>query len=93
MPDADPLGEPTVTNGVALCNLHHAAFDRYLIGFRPDGIVEVRQDVLDDSDGPMLIHGLQGFHGSRLVVPRALASRPDPLLLEARYELFRNSAN
>lgn len=93
MPDADPLGEPTVTNGVALCNLHHAAFDRYLIGFRPDGIVEVRQDVLDDSDGPMLIHGLQGFHGSRLLVPKTSASRPDPLLLEARYELFRNSAN
>ncbi len=91
MPDADPLGEPTVPNGVALCNLHHAAFDRYLIGFRPDGVVVVRQDVLDDSDGPMLIHGLQGFHGSRLFVPKQITLRPDPSLLEARYEMFRGA--
>ena len=64
VPDADPVGAPVVPNGVALCKLHHAAFDRYLIGIRPDCVVEVRRDVLDDTDGPMLIHGLQGFHGT-----------------------------
>jgi putative restriction endonuclease len=31
-----------VPNGVALCKLHHAAFDRYLIGVTPD---------LEDSTG------------------------------------------
>lgn len=36
MPDSDPLGEPAVQNGVSLCRLHHAAFDKYLIGIRPD---------------------------------------------------------
>lgn len=92
MPDADPLGEPSVPNGVALCRLHHAAFDKYLIGIRPDCVIEVRQDVLDESDGPMLIHGLQGFHGARLVVPRRASWRPDPRLLEERYERFRRSA-
>jgi putative restriction endonuclease len=91
MPDADPLGVPVVPNGVALCKLHHAAFDRYLIGIRPDCVVEVRRDVLDESDGPMLIHGLQGFHGTSLLLPRVPALRPDPVLLEARYERFRQA--
>lgn len=91
VPDADPLGAPVVPNGVALCNLHHAAFDRYLIGIRPDCVVEVRRDVLDDSDGPMLIHGLQGFHGTSLLLPRVPALRPDPVLLGVRYERFRQA--
>lgn len=62
VPDADPSGVPSVANGLALCTLHHAAFDRQLIGITPDYIVHVRQDVLKQEDGPMLIHGLQGFH-------------------------------
>ena len=69
----------------------HAAFDRYLIGIRPDCVVEVRRDVLDETDGPMLIHGLQGFHGTSLLLPRIPAHRPDPALLEARYERFRQA--
>lgn len=91
VPDADPLGAPVVPNGVALCRLHHAAFDRYLIGIRPDCVVEVRRDILDEIDGPMLIHGLQGFHGTSLLLPRIPALRPDPVLLEARYERFRQA--
>ena len=88
VPDADPLGAPSVRNGVALCRLHHAAFDRCLIGISPDCVVEVRRDVLDDSDGPMLVHGLQGFHGTTLLVPRSVVQRPDRHLLEVRYEQF-----
>jgi putative restriction endonuclease len=65
--DRDPEGEPTVSNGLALCKLHHAAFDCHIIGVNPDYRVEVRVDVLEEIDGPMLEHGLQGFHGSRLV--------------------------
>lgn len=89
--DADPLGVPQVPNGLALCNLHHAAFDAHLIGIRPDYIVEVRKDVLDEHDGPMLIHGLQGFHGTALLVPRQKESQPDRNLLEERYARFRRA--
>jgi putative restriction endonuclease len=87
--DADPFGVPRVPNGLALCTLHHAAFDAHLIGIRPDYVVQVREDVLDDEDGPMLIHGLQGFHGARLLVPRHATAQPDRQLLEERYALFR----
>jgi len=37
----------------------------------------------------MLIHGLQGFHRSRLFVPANPVARPDRHLLDERYVLFR----
>ncbi len=88
MPDVDPLGAPVVPNGLALCKLHHAAFDQNFIGIRPDLIVKVRQDILDEKDGPMLLHGLQGFHERRILVPRRAEERPQPQLLEERFRRF-----
>jgi putative restriction endonuclease len=81
-------GEPVISNGIALCKLHHAAFDQNIIGIRPDLVIEISRGVLEEIDGPMLRHGLQGFHGSALSIPRAREHRPDRELLEARYELF-----
>lgn len=90
IPDRDPRGEPTTSNGLALCKLHHAAFDRNIVGIRPDSILEIRHDVLDEIDGPMLRHGLQDLNGRRLlVVPRATPDRPDVGFLQERYEVFR----
>ena len=37
------------------------------------------------------LHGLQGFHGTSLLLPRVPALRPAPVLLEARYERFRQA--
>jgi len=54
LPDGHPRGEPVVPNGLALCKLHHAAFDRNFLGLRPDLTVELRPDVLREPDGPML---------------------------------------
>jgi putative restriction endonuclease len=48
--------------------------------------------VLDEEDGPMLIHGPQEFHGAHLLVPRREAWRPDRSLLEERFALFRRAA-
>lgn len=90
--DRDELGIPVVPNGIALCTLHHAAFDAHLIAVRPDYQIEVRQDVLEESDGPMLIHGLQGFHEQRIRVPSRESLRPDARLLEIRYELFQQAS-
>lgn len=86
--DADG-GEPVVSNGLALCKLHHAAFDRHILGIRPDLRIVIRQDVLDDTDGPMLRHGLQGFHHADLgVLPTRRADRPASGFLERRWERF-----
>jgi putative restriction endonuclease len=91
LPDGHPKGEPVVPNGLALCKLHHAAFDRNILGIRPDLIVELREDVLKEIDGPMLKHGLQGFQGSRILVPRREVLRPNREFLEERYESFRKA--
>ena len=53
LPDGHPRGEPFVPNGLALCKLHHAGFDRHVLGVRPDLTVELRPDVLHKPDGPM----------------------------------------
>lgn len=87
-PDSDPGGEPVVTNGVSLCKLHHAAFDQNILGIRPDYVVEIRSDILEEVDGPMLRFGLQEMHGSKINVPRREHLRPDKLALEQRYQSF-----
>ncbi|MGH2757949.1 MAG: HNH endonuclease [Actinomycetota bacterium] len=89
LPDTDPRSAPVVPNGLALCRLHHAAFDRNVLGIRPNYQVEIRRDVLDETDGPMLVHGLQGFQGATLLVPRMERLRPIREFLAERYERFR----
>jgi len=88
IPDGEPDGEAVVSNGLALCKLHHAAYDRFFLGITPDYRIEVRQDVLDEEDGPMLRHGLKGLHGGKLIVPRSAKAKPDPERLEVVYGRF-----
>jgi putative restriction endonuclease len=90
--DGHPRGEPIVPNGLSLCKLHHAAFDRHILGIRPDYVIEIRRDILEETDGPMLLHGLQGVAGSRLILPHGSGNRPRPDFLEERYELFRKAS-
>ncbi len=91
VPDGEEGGEPVVVNGLALCKLHHAAFDAKLVGIRPDYVVEVHPKILEERDGPMLRHGLQGIHRTRLYLPRSSKRRPDPDRLRWRYERFREA--
>jgi putative restriction endonuclease len=88
VPDADLHGVPSVPNGLSLCTLHHAAFDRNLIGITPEYAIQVRRDVLEQEDGPMLVHGLQEFHGTSLFVPPNPVAQPDRRLLDERYADF-----
>lgn len=90
VPDREEAGIASVRNGLALCKIHHAAFDVSVLGIRPDLVVEIRPDLLAEIDGPMLEHGLKGRHGQKLMaVPVTRAHRPDTNLLEQRYERFR----
>jgi len=88
--DSQDDGLPVVSNGLALCKIHHAAYDSNILGIRPDLVIEIRQDLLDEIDGPMLRHGLQEHHGRTLMtVPVRRADRPDEDRLERRYSVFR----
>jgi putative restriction endonuclease len=70
VPDQEPEGVPAVSNGLSLCKLHHAAFDSLFVTVNLDYRVVVREDVLDEKDGPMLLHGLQELHGMPIQLPR-----------------------
>lgn len=91
IPDRDERGRPEVPNGLALCQLHHRAYDRNLIGIRPDLVVEVSRVLMDDHDGPVLEHALKGFNGSRLHIPSRREEHPRPDYLEERYLAFREA--
>ena len=65
VPDVEPEGIAAVVNGLALCAIHHLAFDRNLLGIDPEGVVHIAGRLLREIDGPMLRTGLQGFHGGR----------------------------
>ncbi|HEX5043777.1 MAG TPA: HNH endonuclease [Candidatus Polarisedimenticolaceae bacterium] len=88
--DLETDGEPIVSNGLALCKLHHAAYDTDFLGVRPDYVIEVRRDLLEEEDGPMLLHGLKGMQGRPLLVPGRRDWKPDPARLEIRWERFRS---
>lgn len=91
LPDTDERSLPAVSNGIALCKLHHAAFDSYIMGIRPDLVVQIRADVLRETDGPMLEWGLQGFDGQAIIVPKAASLHPSATFLAERYERFRKA--
>ncbi len=88
VPDVEPEGVAAVVNGLALCAIHHLAFDRNLLGIDPDGVVHIAQRLLREIDGPMLRTGLQGFHGTRIAVPRRPEERPDAARLRTRFDRF-----
>lgn len=88
IPDSDPLGKPIVTNGLALCKIHHAAFDRFFIGVTPDYHIIVRNDLLNETDGPMLKYGLQEMHEKSIILPNEQSEWPDPEFLQIKYNQF-----
>lgn len=89
--DSEDTGDPVVSNGLSLCKIHHAAYDRNLLGIRPDFVVQVNKTLLAEIDGPMLKHGLQEMHDRSIVLPMRAEHRPDADRLEARYDVFRAS--
>jgi putative restriction endonuclease len=93
VPDAHEQGIASVRNGLALCKIHHAAFDAHILGIRPDHVVQIRADLLEEIDGPMLEYGLKERHNKRLMVlPASSREHPDPDLLELAYERFRSAS-
>ena len=88
VPDTEPLGIPTTPNGLALCKIHHAAYDQNMLGVSPDYRVSINREVLAEVDGPMLKHGLQEMHGRTITLPVRRTDRPDRELLAWRWERF-----
>jgi putative restriction endonuclease len=62
-------------------------------GVADDYRIVVREDILTEEDGPMLLHGLQGLHGQLIQRPRSPELRPDPELLAVRYDRFLQASS
>lgn len=88
VPDSEPLGTPTTPNGLALCKIHHAAYDQNMLGVSPDYQVAINRDVLEEIDGPMLRHGLQEMHGRTITLPARRTDQPDREFLAWRWARF-----
>lgn len=88
IPDHEPQGRSSVDNGLSLCKLHHAAFDRFILGVSPDYKIHVRKDVMEEEDGPTLRYGLQELNGSILILPRKKSDWPNRDALDWKYQKF-----
>lgn len=86
--DPHAEGISAVVNGLALCAIHHLAYDRNLMGIDPEGVVHIASRLRHEKDGPMLREGLQGFHGRAITPPARPADRPDPQRLAYRFNRF-----
>lgn len=87
-PDNDETSSTSVTNGLSLCKIHHTAYDIDIVGIDADYTVHIRQDILNETDGPMLEHGIKEMDKIKLWVPHAQGEKPDPARLEKRYSRF-----
>lgn len=88
IPDHDDRGLPEIPNGLALCKIHHSAYDANILGVDADLLIHVREDILHEVDGPMLEHGLKRMARRRIHVPRIVDNRPKPEFLEERFQRF-----
>jgi putative restriction endonuclease len=91
MPDAHELGVPAVSNGIALCKIHHTAYDQNFVGISPDYKVHINSDLLAEKDGPMLKHGIQEMNGRVISTPNRNTEKPNSDALDFRFQLFLSS--
>ncbi|MEU4841924.1 HNH endonuclease [Nocardia testacea] len=89
--DSKPHGSAEVSNGLSLCKIHHASYDRNYLGISPDYRVTINRNLLEEEDGPMLKHGLQEMHGRSIAIPQRPADRPSRDRLAERYDEFTDS--
>lgn len=90
IPVSDPRGDDNVTNGLALCCLHHAAYDTGLIGVRSDYRIILNSSAATRLRQVGLDGGLPEFRGALPVtirIPNVAEVRPAPAKLRIGLEI------
>jgi putative restriction endonuclease len=83
LPAAKSSNDST-SNGLALCALHHRAFDRALLTVRPDYRLAINPIVLDGLARAREVAGLDQFRAllrSQILLPPDKRDRPDPTMI------------
>lgn len=89
--DGKSHGTAEVTNGLSLCKIHHAAYDKDLLGISPDYRIRLGVELKgDDDNSPTLLHAFQGIEGHMLTLPRQRAHHPCPDRLRERFTVFES---
>ena len=86
--DANAEGIPAISNGVALCRVHHAAYDRHLLGIDESRRIHVAERArrLEETTGKS---ALAPFDGRTLThVPKKRVLQPDSQRLRWHFERF-----
>lgn len=81
IPVADPQSTDDVTNGLALCRLHHGAFDNGLMGVQSTYRIIVNQIQERHLSELGLDNGIDRFRSQlpgQITVPASIEARPDP---------------
>jgi putative restriction endonuclease len=91
-----PVGVPGSTdetrNGLALCPLHHEAYDDALVGIRPDYRVIVNERLLRNLRAEQRHRGEARFRAAlkeRIMIPVLSSDRPDPDYLRIALQIRR----
>jgi putative restriction endonuclease len=84
VPDSAAQGIAAVQNGLSLCSLHHAAYDRDILRINSDYRVSVEQQWIESDDDFGRV-ALSDFHGRRIELPSDPAHHPNPDFLGSRF--------
>lgn len=92
IPISDPRGDDDVTNGLALCRLHHAAYDTALLGVRSDYRVIINDAAETRLRQVQLAGGFEAFRDAlpeMIRLPNVIEVRPDPSKLRIGLQVRR----
>ncbi len=83
VPDAVAEGIAAVQNGLSLCSLHHAAYDRNILRVKTDYTIAVEHEWIETGDN-FARASLSEFDGRTIRLPGERAHYPNPDLLAWR---------
>jgi len=63
-----------------------------IAGINADYTLHIRQDILSETDGPILEHGIKETDKTKLWVPSVPGDKPDQARLEVRFKEFSGQA-
>ena len=89
IPVSDPRSNDQVTNGLALCRLHHAAYDTALLGIQSDFRIIINSAAANRLQQVRLAGGLDAFRAAlpqTIRLPTVIEVRPDPANLRIGLE-------
>lgn len=84
VPVSHPSSTDDVTNGLALCRLHHGAFDNGLLGVQSNYRIVINYQVIERLRTLNLAAGFEAFNSPlppQIQVPSSIEARPSPHFL------------